>query len=162
EPTPAPDEVLVRVEAVGICGSDVHGMDGSSGRRIPPLIMGHEAAGTIQATGAAVSGWRPGQRVTFDSTIWCGQCTICRSGLVTLSDGREVRAAPPDEPRRGGAFAEGAAAPARILVEVPLDVSTTDAALTEPLAVAAHAVSRAPVQAAEHVLVVGTGIIGLL
>ena len=64
------DEVLVEVKAVGICGSDVHGMDGSTGRRIPPLIMGHEASGQIIATGKNVSGWQPGDRVTFDSTIY--------------------------------------------------------------------------------------------
>jgi L-iditol 2-dehydrogenase len=162
EPQPGPDEVLVRVEAVGICGSDVHGMDGSSGRRIPPLIMGHEAAGTIQAAGAAVSGWRAGQRVTFDSTVWCGQCAFCRAGRVNLCDRRQVLGVATDEHRRDGAFAERVAVPARILVEVPESVSLTDAALTEPLSVAVHAVSRAPVEAAEHVLVVGTGIIGLL
>src|ERR1700752_2689010 len=63
-------EVLVRVKAVGICGSDVHGMDGSTGRRIPPIIMGHEASGEIEKTGAKVHGWKEGDRVTFDSTIY--------------------------------------------------------------------------------------------
>ena len=69
EPSPADDEVLVRVHACGICGSDIHGWDGSTGRRQPPLIMGHEASGEVAATGARVSGWRKGDRVTFDSTI---------------------------------------------------------------------------------------------
>src|SRR3954462_8680887 len=62
-PTPAPDEVLIRVKACGICGSDVHGYDGSSGRRIPPIVMGHEAAGTVAAIGSEVSGIREGDRV---------------------------------------------------------------------------------------------------
>ena len=73
-------DVLVRVEAAGICGSDIHGMDGSSGRRIPPLIMGHEAAGVIEAVGASVAGWQIGDAVTFDSTVYCGRCRFCAAG----------------------------------------------------------------------------------
>ena len=67
-PALSPDEVLVRVKACGICGSDVHGVDGSTGRRIPPIIMGHEASGVVEQVGAAVAGWQPGDRVTFDIT----------------------------------------------------------------------------------------------
>jgi len=73
-PAPAANEVLVRVQACGICGSDVHGYDGSTGRRRPPVIMGHEAAGEISAVGADAGDWRIGQRVTFDSTVYCGTC----------------------------------------------------------------------------------------
>jgi len=73
-PVPGPGELLVRVAACGICGSDVHGYDGSSGRRIPPIVMGHEAAGRVAAIGPQVTGWREGDRVTFDSTISCGSC----------------------------------------------------------------------------------------
>ena len=78
-PVPAPqrDEVLVRVAACGICGSDVHGYDGSSGRRIPPIVMGHEAAGTVAAVGEGVEDFSEGDRVTFDSTVYCGQCDYC-------------------------------------------------------------------------------------
>src|SRR6185436_1413341 len=79
-PTPAPGEVLLRVRACGICGSDIHGWDGSTGRRRPPLIMGHEASGEIAALGPRVEGWRIGDRVTFDSTISCGRCGYCRDG----------------------------------------------------------------------------------
>src|SRR6058998_703318 len=82
EPTPGPGEVLVRVAACGICGSDIHGYDGSSGRRVPPIIMGHEAAGTIAEVGPAVDRVRVGDRVTFDSTISCGNCDACRRGDV--------------------------------------------------------------------------------
>ena len=71
-PENGPEEELVAVKACGICGSDVHGMDGSTGRRRPPIIMGHEAAGVIAKAGANVQGWKPGDRVTFDSTIYCG------------------------------------------------------------------------------------------
>ena len=72
EPPVGPDEVLIRVKACGICGSDVHGMDGSTGRRVPPLIMGHEASGVIAEVGGEVQGYAAGDRVTFDSTIYCG------------------------------------------------------------------------------------------
>src|SRR5436853_7112307 len=89
-PSPGPDEVLVQIAACGICGSDVHGYDGSSGRRIPPLIMGHEAAGTIVSVGSGVVNFRPGDRVTFDSTVYCGQCIYCKRGEVNLCDRREV------------------------------------------------------------------------
>src|SRR3954469_10915906 len=90
EPKPAPDEVLVAVKACGICGSDVHGMDGSTGRRRPPIIMGHEAAGVIAAVGTGVSGWALGDPVTFDSTIYCGDCDFCRRGQINLCDRRRV------------------------------------------------------------------------
>src|SRR5437588_2950252 len=89
-PRPSPGEVLVRVGACGICGSDVHGYDGSSGRRIPPIVMGHEAAGTVEAVGAGVTGTRPGDRVTFHSTIHCGECEYCRRGEINLCDARQV------------------------------------------------------------------------
>ena len=80
QPTPGPGEILVRVAACGICGSDVHGYDGSSGRRIPPVVMGHEAAGKIAAIGSGVRGFSEGDRVTFDSTIYCGDCPYCTRG----------------------------------------------------------------------------------
>src|SRR5579875_3970421 len=79
-PVPAPGEVLVKVAACGICGSDVHGYDGSSGRRIPPIVMGHEAAGIVAAVGEGVTGYWAGDRVTFDSTVYCGECEFCRRG----------------------------------------------------------------------------------
>src|ERR1700674_122547 len=89
-PEAGPDEILVRVAACGICGSDVHGYDGSSGRRIPPIVMGHEAAGVIAAIGGKVSGFSAGDRVTFDSTVYCGSCAPCRRGEVNLCDNRQV------------------------------------------------------------------------
>lgn len=90
EPHAGPDDVLVQVKASGICGSDVHGMDGSTGRRVPPLIMGHEAAGIIAQVGSNVKNYQPGQRVTFDSTVYCGKCFFCRRGDINLCDHRRV------------------------------------------------------------------------
>src|SRR4030081_849600 len=81
-PVPGPFDVLVQVAACGICGSDVHGYDGSSGRGIPPGVMGHEAAGVVAAVGAEVTGFAVGDRVTFDSTVYCGECEFCRRGEV--------------------------------------------------------------------------------
>src|SRR5271169_3508215 len=89
-PAVAADEVLIAVRACGICGSDVHGYDGSTGRRIPPLVMGHEAAGTVAAVGRSVKAFREGDRVTFDSTVYCGRCFFCKRGEMNLCDAREV------------------------------------------------------------------------
>lgn len=104
DPEVAPDEVLVRVAACGICGSDIHGFDGSTGRRIPPLVMGHEAAGTISAVGSAVSDFREGDRVAFDSTISCGKCGYCQQGRMNLCDDRQVLGVSCGEYRRHGAL----------------------------------------------------------
>jgi L-iditol 2-dehydrogenase len=105
-PAIAAGEVLVRVEACGICGSDVHGYDGSSGRRIPPIVMGHEAAGTVAAVGAGVQGYAPGDRVTFDSTVYCGECAYCARGDYNLCENRQVIGVSCGDYRRHGAFAE--------------------------------------------------------
>lgn len=161
-PEPAPDEVLIRVKACGICGSDVHGMDGSTGRRVPPVTMGHEAAGVIAEVGAAVSGWAPGDRVTFDSTVYCGVCPYCRIGRVNLCDQRRVLGVSCAEYRRDGAFAEYVAVPARILYRLPEAVSFVQAAMVEPVSVAVHAVGRTGVRLGDSAAVVGTGMIGLL
>src|SRR5512144_1316684 len=84
KPVIGPEDLLVRVKACGICGSDVHGYDGHTGRRIPPLIMGHEASGVVEAVGVRVKRFRPGERVTFDSTVYCGTCWYCLRGEVNL------------------------------------------------------------------------------
>ena len=90
EDVPSPqigaEDVLIRIKASGICGSDVHGMDGSTGRRIPPLIMGHEASGVIVDVGRNVNGWSAGDAVSFDSTIYCSECYFCRRGQVNLCE----------------------------------------------------------------------------
>ena len=155
-------EVLVEVKACGICGSDVHGMDGSSGRRIPPLIMGHEAAGVIAEVGQGVEGWAKGERVTFDSTVYCGDCHFCRAGKINLCDRRRVLGVACEEFRQEGAFAECVAVPARILYRIPEGVSFEQAAMVEPISVAVHAVNRTPVRLNDTAVVIGAGVIGLL
>ena len=161
-PQPAAQEVLIRVEACGICGSDVHGYDGSSGRRIPPIVMGHEAAGTIESVGSAVSNFHKGDRVTFDSTIYCGDCEYCRQGLMNLCGHREVLGVSTPEFRRAGAFADYVVVPARVLYSLPASVSFAEAAMVEPLAVAVHAVAVSQIAKGSTAMVVGAGMIGLL
>lgn len=161
-PTAEPDEVLVRVAACGICGSDVHGYDGSSGRRVPPIVMGHEAAGRVAAIGSGVTGFAEGDRVTFDSTIYCGNCHYCRRGEVNLCDNRQVLGVSCGDYRRAGAFAEFVAVPSRILYRLPDNLSFEEAAMLEAVSVAIHAVSLAQVSANSTALVVGAGMIGLL
>lgn len=161
-PRPGAGEVLIRVSACGICGSDVHGYDGTSGRRIPPLVMGHEAAGTIAALGAGVSGFQEGQQVTFDSTVYCGECDYCRRGQVNLCDNRQVLGVSTPEYRRPGAFAEYVVVPARVTHALPPQLSPEKAAMVEPLAVALHAVELAAPTPDSTALVIGAGMIGLL
>lgn len=162
EPEIGPDELLIRVRACGICGSDVHGYDGSSGRRIPPVVMGHEAAGVVAAVGQAVSDMREGDRVTFDSTVWCGHCHFCRRGQVNLCDNRQVLGVSCGEYRRMGAFAEYVSVPRRICYRLPDELPFEKAAMIEAVSVAVHAVSLTPVTLNDTALVVGAGMIGLL
>ena len=161
-PKIGPEDVLIAVKACGICGSDVHGMDGSTGRRRPPIIMGHEAAGVIAETGAKVSKWRKGDRVTFDSTLYCGECWYCRRGEINLCDNRRVLGVSCEEYRRDGAFAEYVAVPQRILYRLPDAVTFEQAAMVEALSIAVHAVRRAPASPGDTAVVVGVGMIGLL
>src|ERR1039458_8776467 len=161
-PETGANDVLVRVRACGICGSDVHGMDGSTGRRIPPLIMGHEAAGEIAEIGPAAGGWKPGDRVTFDSTFYCGHCWHCLRGEVNLCDERRVFGVSCADYRRDGAFAEYIAVPGRILYRLPDALSFEQAAMVEAVSVAVHAVARTPLEPGSAVTVVGAGMIGLL
>ncbi len=159
-PEIGPDDILVRVRACGICGSDVHGFDGSTGRRIPPLVMGHEAAGEVAAIGANVHDLKVGDRVTFDSTIYCGRCFHCVRGEVNLCENREVLGVSPGPYRRHGAFAEFVAVPRRIVYRLPDSLSYQQAALIEAVSVAVHAVAISP--KAETAVVVGAGMIGVL
>lgn len=163
-PTPeiGPDDVLVQVRACGICGSDIHGFDGSSGRRIPPLVMGHEAAGVITAVGSAVTKFQEGDRVTFDSTVSCGQCWFCRRGSINLCDNRMVLGVSCGEYRRHGAFAEYVAVPHYICYSLPAELKFEHAAMIEAVSVAVHAANRTPVTLGDTAVIVGSGMIGLL
>lgn len=155
------NEVLVRVKVASVCGSDIHGINGKSKRRQPPIVMGHEASGIIEKTGGAVTDYHVGQRVTFDSTIYCGHCGYCKDGKINLCDNRMVLGTSCDEYRRHGAFAEYVALPEHILYPLDDEISYEDAALVEPMAVALHAIDLLPKIISGHIVMFGTGTIGL-
>jgi L-iditol 2-dehydrogenase len=162
EPEVGPDDVLIQVQACGICGSDIHGYDGSTGRRIPPLVMGHEAAGVVVGTGANVNDLPDGTRVTFDSMVSCGKCDFCRSGDGNLCDSRMVLGVSCGEYRRDGAFAERISVPRRIVYQLPDSLPFEQAALVEAVSVAVHAANVTPITLGDTAVVVGAGMIGLL
>lgn len=155
-------EVRIDVQACGICGSDIHGMDGRSGRRIPPIVMGHEAAGIVSELGEGVTEWEIGDRVTFDSTEFCGQCDACGRGNFNLCANRRVLGVSCADYRRHGCFAEQVVLPTRILHRIPDSLTFEKAAFAEPVAIALHAVNLAPPLFDEPVVVIGAGLIGLL
>jgi 2-desacetyl-2-hydroxyethyl bacteriochlorophyllide A dehydrogenase len=160
DPLIKPDEVLVRVKACGICGSDVHGMDGSTGRRVPPIIMGHEASGVIIKTGDEVTNWNPGDRVTFDSTVYPLNDWYTLHGFYNLSDNREVLGVSPGSYKRNGAFAEFIAVPQHILYKIPEKVSFEQAAMVEAVAVSLHSINIGGIKTGDTCVVVGAGMIG--
>jgi 2-desacetyl-2-hydroxyethyl bacteriochlorophyllide A dehydrogenase len=161
DPEIQPDEVLVRIMACGICGSDIHGLDGSTGRRIPPLIMGHEASGVIEAAGSAVTKWKRGDRVTFDSTVYPLDDWFTLKGRYNLSDNREVMGVSPGDYKRNGAFAELIAIPQHILYRIPDSVTFEQAAMVEAAAVALHAINISRIKSGDNCLVTGAGMIGI-
>ena len=155
-------EVLIKVMACGICGSDVHGLDGSTGRRIPPMIMGHEASGVIVRTGTDVIGWKSGDRVTFDSTVYPLNDWFTLEGKYNLSGNREVIGVSPGTYKRDGAFAEFIAIPQHILYKIPENVTFEQAAMVEAVAVALHSINISGVRTGNNCAVVGSGMIGIL
>src|SRR4051812_1832580 len=161
-PVAGPADLLVRVKACGICGSDVHGYDGSSGRRIPPIVMGHEASGVVEAVGAQVSGFAVGDRVTFDSMINCGTCGFCRAGEINLCDNRRVLGVSCGDYRRNGCFADYVSIPYHIAYKLPEGLSFEQAAMVEAVSIAVHAVNRAGKIVGKSCVVVGAGLVGRL
>jgi L-iditol 2-dehydrogenase len=162
EPETGAEEVLIKVKACGICGSDVHGYDGSTGRRVPPLIMGHEAAGIVTKVGSEVRSFKVGDRVTFDSTVSCGKCRFCLSGDVNLCDNRQVLGVSCGDYRRNGAFAEYVAVPQNIVYRLPDSFPYEKAALIEAVSIAVHAAKITGIQPGSSAVIIGVGMIGLL
>ena len=163
-PTPdvGADELLIEVEACTICGSDIHGIDGSTGRRIPPIVMGHEASGTVARVGERVDSWAVGDRVAINPTLSCGRCFFCERALPNLCERRQVLGVSCSEFRRSGAFAEYVAVPASSVYRLPEGLSFRSAALAEAASVALHAVRRSGLRLGESIAVVGAGMIGSL
>ena len=145
KPKFGPNEVLVQIKACGICGSDIHGFDGSSGRRVPPLIMGHEASGIVAKTGSEISKVKEGDRVTFDSMVSCGNCYFCNQNQMNLCENRKVLGVSCEDYRQHGCFAEYAVVPEHIIYQMPDNLLFEHAAMIEPVSVAVHAVKRATI-----------------
>ncbi|MEW6264346.1 MAG: alcohol dehydrogenase catalytic domain-containing protein [Thermodesulfobacteriota bacterium] len=152
-----PDQVKVRIEAAGICGSDLHVYSTGAWVKQPPMIMGHELAGTIIEVGSEVSGLHPGEQVVADSRVACGQCDQCRRLRPNLC--RDLGFLGEVQP---GAYAEEIVLPAAGLIGISADVPIQAAVLAEPLAVAIHALRQAVVEDSSRVLILGAGPIGAL
>jgi L-iditol 2-dehydrogenase len=160
DPQPRAGHAIVRVKAVGVCGSDVHGFTGSTGRRSPGIIMGHEFAGQIESLVKSDSGeleFQIGDRVAVNPLITCGQCEPCRNGLENICERRKGIGWSVD-----GAYAELVSVPLRNLRRVPNTLDWQRAALIEPLAVAMRAANLTPLTLGATAVVIGAGTIGLL
>jgi L-iditol 2-dehydrogenase len=157
DPEPSAGEVVVAVRAAGICGSDVHGYIGATGRRTPGVVMGHEASGVVTLVGDGVSSVRPGDRVALRSVLSCGTCEPCRTGRPNICERRRGLGMHLD-----GAYAECVRVPEALLAPLPAGLSFEQGAMIEPLAVAMHAVNITPIELMDRVVIVGAGTIGLL
>ena len=160
QPVPLEDESLIKVRAVGICGSDFEGFLGKTGRRTPPMIMGHELAGTVEIP-AAKSRFKKGDTIVVQPKVYCGKCSFCRQGLTNLCSGADFFGVM----SKNGGMAEYLAVPERCLHRVKEHLAVQKACLTEPLAVAYRAAHQVPeniLRRAEYTLLAGAGTIGLL
>jgi L-iditol 2-dehydrogenase len=156
-PEPGPDDAIVTVQAVGICGSDVHGFMGTTGRRKPPIVMGHEFSGVVASIGERVTGYRPGDRVVVFPLLTCGACANCRAGRPNICLNRGGLGM-----NLNGAYAEAVRVPQQMLYHLPEGMSWEQGALVEPLAVAMHAVNLTPLALMDTLVIIGAGTIGLL
>jgi L-iditol 2-dehydrogenase len=158
-PTPKikDDEVLVRVKAVSICGSDLHAYMGTSKRRIPPLVMGHEFSGEIVKLGRTVKGLKEGERVVLEPVLSCGKCALCQRGRSNICENIRLVGL-----HLSGAFSEYVPIPASKCHTLPDAVSFEEASLVEPLAVAVHAVNFASLEKDEDIGILGSGAVGLM
>jgi L-iditol 2-dehydrogenase len=158
---PGPGEVQVRVNAVGICGSDIHSYSEGGVGDTPcqfPMVLGHEPAGTVVKTGTGVTGWQPGDRAALEPAIYCYHCEYCRSGHYNICANIRFLSTP----GHPGFFREFVNLPVASLLAIPLGLSLELATIVEPLAVAMHSLQFARVQPGETVAVFGAGPIGLL
>jgi len=161
EPTPAGGEVLVRVMACGICGSDAKGYTGKTGRRKPPLIMGHEASGVVERAAPDVSSLREGERVALNPVIYCRRCSFCKEGKFNICEKRKVLGVSVGSFRLNGAMAEKVSIPSWQVHRIPEGITFEQATLLEPASVALHAVRLTPFREGATVVVIGAGVIGL-
>jgi len=158
-PVPAPDEIVMKVERIGICGSDIHAYHGLHPNARYPLIQGHESSGTVYQVGKNIGETflKPGDKITFMPQLTCGHCYMCRHGMPHICESLRVMGFQPP-----GAAQEYFVLPAANVVKLPDELSFDVGALVEPTAVAVHAVSKAPTVAGQRVIVLGAGPIGNL
>lgn len=157
EPQVGPGELVIDVQAVGICGSDVHGYKGATGRRKPPIVMGHEFSGVVSSTGEGVSRFKPGDRVVAQPLLSCGECYNCLAGLTNICINRSGLGM-----NINGAYAERVKVREGMVYPLPDEMSWEQGAMVEPLAVAMRAVNLTPMKLLDTVVVIGAGTIGLL
>lgn len=157
DPRPGPDEVLIQVSAAGVCGSDVHGFQGRSRIRVPPMVMGHEFTGRVAALGSQVEHLSDGQRVVIQPLVGCGQCTYCRNGHPNICPRRRLIGA-----HDQGAFAQYVKVPGEAVYPLPDSLSDLGGSLVEPLANAVHMLHLSRQEVYGEVVVLGAGTIGLL
>ncbi len=158
---PGPGEVQVRVDAVGVCGSDVHNYAEGAVGDTPcqyPQVIGHEPAGTVVKRGSGVTGWQPGDRAALEPAMYCYHCEFCRTGHHNVCANLRFMSTPGDP----GFFREFVNIPAGNLLAVPGHISMSLATVVEPLAVTVHSVKLARIEPGENVAVFGAGPIGLL
>ncbi len=153
----SPDDVVVAVQAVGVCGSDVHGFRGTTGRRKPPIIMGHEFTGAIAAVGSNVTDRRVGDRVVVNPILSCGKCENCLAGLPNICYNRSGLGV-----NLNGAYADAVRVHQKMVYSLPQDLTWEEGTLVEPLAVGMHAVNLTPFRLMDTVVIIGAGTIGLL
>lgn len=158
EPKPSANEILVRSDAVGICGSDVHGYTGESGRRKPGMVMGHEVAGTITAIGSGVDPARVGQRVAVFPLVGCGKCVFCQNGAEQLCPDKRILGV---NSGKWGAMADFFVCAENQALAIDSQMDPAIGLFAEPLSVAFHAVGRLVNDRKDPVAIVGAGTIGL-
>ncbi len=161
-PKPGPGEILLKVKACGICGSDVHGYDGSSGRRVPPIIIGHEASGVAAELGEGVTKFKVGDPLVFNSVWYCRDCDECHQGTSNRCDNGCCYGVNTGTVKREGAMCEYVVVPEYICYPIPEGIDFTTAALIEPLAIAVHGVGGVRIGINDTAVVFGAGIIGLM
>lgn len=152
----SPEEVLIRVSSVGICGSEIHAYEGTHPYRIAPVVLGHEMSGVVEEVGAAVTAIRPGDRVTVDPQWTCGSCAYCKAGDINLCPSKKVLGTP----AWPGAFGEFIVAPQGAVFPIPDQLSELQASLIEPLTVAVHVSHRCEIKPGSSVAILGSGSIG--
>lgn len=156
KPAPGSDDLLVRIEAAGICGTDRHLFHGEFPCR-PPVTLGHEFSGIVEAVGSAVHRFRPGMRITADPNIHCGSCPQCRRGRINLCENLQAIGI-----HRDGGFADYVLVPQKQAYELPLSLPPEHGAFCEPLACCLHGIDMAGIEAGSSVVVLGGGVIGML